>query len=282
MKYKNHLWLADLSDVPQSIYDIGLAFREKAMDNLKYKGNSPTLYVKAFYLGWFGAFRRSELLMEPYPKISVDERKGWPYAHITKLNLKHFVNPTYRCLKCEAEPFPSAKLMRIHINAQHPTQRHNAFKKLGERAVITQNILVETVPEKLMLEYIMDGRLTSVPQVVDFSALGDVAHANKVTMAMEAAFHADLTDGQTIYRDAGIPIHNLRHLRVYDLIVNKGLDDYTVQAYLGWDSRDMIEEYLYIRQMRVDMVQLKKIDQRIEDLRRRNVGAPQLAAQAPF
>jgi hypothetical protein len=281
--YKNQLFLTDLGNVSESIYKIGRDFRERSMESLKYKGNNPALYTKLFYFDYFSASRSGEPLLEPYPQVSIEIRKGWPYAHIKKLNLKHFVNPQYQCLHCP-DLLPSHKAIVEHLKGQHPlASPQGAYKKIGDREEITQNILIETMPERLMIDYILDGQTSALPRTIDFSELGGYKARTKINHAMQAAFKADLTDGNTIYKETGITPHILRHLRIYDLAIIKGLDDYTIQSYLGWSSRDMIEEYLYIKRMRMDQVQLQRIDKRIDYLERTNIGKPRITtAEALF
>ena len=97
-----------------------------------------------------------------------------------------------------------------------------------------------------------DGKILSR----EFKVFGEYPkNQPNMSAVIKRHFKTTLTDGEnTDYQ--GITPHILRHLRFYNVKINKGYPDDLIQSYFGWTSKDMFEHYLYIDK------QVRSVEQR--------------------
>ena len=194
-KNRNGWWLVDLSDISKTILEAGKAYRQELLMHQRRRCDNPTELVKLFYLDYLTASRIGEPLKKPiYAKRLIMD--GWTIVKTSKINEKHFTST-------------------------------------GEPQMMTQNLPVRTQPDKEMWDYVFEGGAYGWERTFDFSPLATYAQRTRITEAFKNNFKTDLTDGERIYKRAGIAPHILRHLRVYNLKFNQGYDDSLVQSFLG-------------------------------------------------
>jgi integrase len=227
MKYANNLYLTDLSDVSKTIYQAGQRYIKWVNKQESPRGiKSPAYLVKLFYLDYLTGARIGEMLREPYPKLQRDKINRHEIVIVTKINQKHWKS-----------------------------------KKEGLREMMIQMIPIRGPYETAMWEYVTDewGNTNTGSWL---SSFGGYKARNSITNRFKHHFKATLTDGSNIYEDRGIPPHVLRHLRAYNLLLNRGYEESFIQVFFGWSRKAMLEHYTYIK-LALQGKQLKQMVERM-------------------
>ena len=223
-EYRNSWFLTDLSDISATILKIGKTYSNNMMLSRRKKVSNPKYLLMLFYGLYLTGSRLGEFLRKPplFRQMQVD---GWTVVNVTKINEKHFTDYTQVGTSEKGRPI---------------------YEHSEEHKIITQNIPIDNEAEKEMWSYIFEGNQYGTERRIDFMPLATYEQRTNVTNAFKSNFKTDLTDGEHIYRQAGISPHILRHLRCYSMRFNKGYEEALVQSYLGWSNRDMFEHYNYI------------------------------------
>ena len=239
--YRNDWWLKDLSDISKSILNIGKQYRFNiytAKSDGRRRMNA-TMLTQLFYSLYLTGARVGEFLKKP-PLFRQFQDEDYTWVHVEKLNEKHFTEYEQSGTTATGRPVFS-------------------HKPGAQNKVMPQNIPIDTEAEREMWDFIFEGNQYGTERKMDFSPICPYEKRTTITAAFKSSFKADLTDGEHIYRQAGIVPHMLRHLRVYNMKFNKGYDDSLVQSYLGWSSREMIEHYTYILRQIKDEEQIRQV-----------------------
>ncbi len=217
----------------------------------------PTILTKLFLFLYLAGARLGEALHSDriiaYEKV----HKGRRIAYIEKINEKHFINPSFKCLECGVE-LPSRSKMKAHLEDYHRGSSRG-FKVLGERGKSVANLPLEGYDAKRW-DDIMRGVQDERGLGKKFAKLGGYQAAANLSQVLKHNFRANMTDDKNIYEDHGITPHNLRHLRAYNMLINKGYPPELIQAYMGWARKDMLEHYVYIQKQLKTAGQLEMLD----------------------
>lgn len=239
-KYKNNWYLSNLQNVSKTIFEIGKQVRLEGFETqAKNRYANRAGLVKLFYFLYLTGSRVGEGIRPPMPKATIDDYQGRTIIKILKQNEKHFMT---------------------------------ADKTVRE--IMTQQIILEDEWDTQMFNYIFDdGATPNLSFLQSFQCSTGLSqedydrHRKQISNLIESNFKTDLTDGTydnegklKIYKKAGIVPHILRHLRTYNLLINKGHDEKYVQSYFGWNTADMIDTYLYIKNKLREMDQLQLLD----------------------
>ena len=267
-KYDNDHYPVDLSNTPKLIFEMGERFRKEVIDDYdgekSYSTNqtlasNPVLVCKGVYLMYLTAAREGEILLHPSPKVSltqIDVRgRMLDVVKVEKLNLKHFSKAVALHPEEKAERGTGGQYLRRELDLTQST-----------RAIVTQHLPIDNEWENKMWKYII-GRerfdLANTEQVLNFDALGGYEKRSAFSHYIKAHFNTPMTDGNIIYPDDGLTPHQLRHIRVYNMLIEKGWSEVLIQSYLGWSNKDMLEHYVYIQKMLKSQQQLELLKSQI-------------------
>lgn len=250
-KYKSSLYPADLRNTPKLICEIGARFREGILDDERDDtgrriASNPPLACKYIYFLYLTGSRIGEPLLHPFPKVKLEQTtikdKTIDIMKVERVNEKHFSDKVF--LEDQG-----TYTNRFGKTAERKVVDIDASK----RSMITQQLPVDNEWDAQMWKYVL-GRersdLMAVESVVDFSSFGTYEEARKpLGNYITRNFRTDLTDGEHIFKDEGILPHMLRHLRAFNFLVERGYSETLVQSFFGWDRREMVSYYVYIRKM---------------------------------
>ena len=234
--YKSKFFLTNMSNISKSIYEIGKKKRgEIYLRKGKQQFHNYSAMVKLFYLTYLTGARIGEMIRnDPAPKAEVIGYKGYTIVKITRQNQKNF-------------------------------QKSDKTK----REIIISNFPVDEEFEVLMWTYIFDNGTNNN---LDFLAsFGGYEKRSAISHLIESNFRTDLTDGEKIYKQAGISPHILRHLRDFNLRVNKGYPREVVKKLIGWHTEDMMDYYLQTTKTLRDMEQLQMLNQHFSSLEQQRI-----------
>ena len=220
--YRSKNYLAQIDNprnqinVSTAIYDSAMRFYKHAKENKK-KGRrmkSPANLIRYFLFLYLSGSRVSEPISFPMATISISHPKVFPWKDlitINKVNLKHFDND------------------------------HN-------HEVIPQNIPIFDIGEKRMWEIVLNGfETTSLSDVYKtiLKQNGGERRNGNLSNVISRNFFADMKTSQgEIIHHCGITPHNLRHLRAYNLHIERGLPPQLIQSLFGWKDLKMLTYYV--------------------------------------
>ena len=163
------------------------------------------------------------------------------------------------------------------MHVEKINEKHDVGLK---KSIMIQNIPIVDESDQAIWNYITDSGTNFNLQPV-FEVFGAYSQRNRINLSrsLTSAFKTDLTDGNEVFRGAGIPPHVLRHLRVYNLKFNRGYDLDFIQALLGWKKKDMFEHYVYISKMLRDKEQLQVLERSFDDFNRQGLQKLTLGSQ---
>jgi hypothetical protein len=247
---KNQWFFTDLSNVSRKIYEIGRATAAQAYSGKgKNRFQDTPALVKTFYLTFELGERIGENLQTPRPRVvSVFPFKGINIVKIERVNEKNFEH--------------------YKVGAPNKIGRPT-FKGVGNREVITVNIPIDEEYDNKIWSYIFDNGSS---MNLDFlKVFGGYENRARLSQLIERNFRANLTDGEKIYKNAGITPHILRHMRDYNLRVNKGYPPESVQKIIGWHNEKMMHYYLMINKTLKDEEQLQFLEPRFLRMKQENI-----------
>ncbi len=129
------------------------------------------------------------------------------------------------------------------------------FNRAGKRIIEDIPWLVHSDYEMQLFYFLLEGRkemALNFDQLLGRRINKDISTEElrkigvKITHGFERNFKMEITNGEQI-KKVGIPIHLLRHLRAYELVVNKGYPPALVQKLVGWSSMNMVFYYAQIQ-----------------------------------
>mgnify|MGYP001626464596 FL=1 len=210
-EYKNSWFLPDMTNIDKAIVH---AIEENSEEGNYHKNKGLWLkYATFVYLS--GARRMEPFLMPPYIYLLRQEPKIYV---IRKVNEKH-------------------------------------FNKAGKRIIEDTPWLVHSDYEMQLFYFLLEGRKEislNFDQLLGRRLDKDISTqelrllGSKITHKFEKNFIMEITNGEQTLK-TGIPIHLLRHLRAYELVVNKGYPPALVQKLIGWNTMDMVFYYAQIQ-----------------------------------
>ena len=233
-KNDNDLYLTDLSNVSRTIYNCGqeglqdmLESKERVLKSYPY----PITLTKLFYFLYFSGARLGEGLkcdriITYVLDTTINDNK---VSYIEKYNLKHFKNAQDRAD--------------------------------GKNTYTVENIPLDGEYDKKIWDFLMqskddknkDGKILSK----EFKVFGEYPkNQPNMSAVIKRHFKTTLTDGEnTDYQ--GITPHILRHLRFYNVKINKGYPDDLIQSYFGYWNVEFEEspnKFIVVDKYSVDSV----------------------------
>ncbi len=236
--YDNALYLCNLDNVNKEIWDMGQAgykalLESKAPNKYPY----PLELTKLGYFAYFSGARIGEPLRTDRLVCYEKDHNGERIAYIEKDNEKHLSD------------------VRKKKTGQKTELGAERYKKLGKRTITIANIPLNEEYDIKMWDFITNGLPDERGLARTFDVFGGYEALARVSKAFKGHFCANLTDGYKTFDNHGITPHILRHLRAYNLQINRRYPAELIQAYMGWDTADMLSHYVYISK------QLKTIGQ---------------------
>lgn len=246
-KNKNQYFFTDLGNVSKQVYEVGKNTRERSYLNMGHQGTPVKDLVgliKLFYFLYLTGARIGEMLRDPKPKIlQTFSYKGYTFVKLQRVNEKNFD--------------------KYEITGQNSRGRP-IYKGIGDREILTVNIPIDDAYDKLMWDYIFDnGANLNVNFLGDFGGYGD---RSRISHMISNNFRANLNDGERIHKQSGITPHMLRHMRDFNLRVNKGYEPESVMKIIGWHNEKMMRYYLLINKTLGDNLQLQMFDKHLSYL----------------
>jgi len=221
MIYGSRNYLAQIDNpreginVSNAIYNSAMDYYSRLRDRRQgIRMPSPANLIRYFLFLYLTGSRVSEPITKPYATISLSHPKDLAWDEmvtIQKVNLKHFDRD------------------KNHI-------------------VIPQNIPIFDITEKKMWQIVLNNMETTSIADVYISIRkqnGGQKRTGNLSNAIRQHFFADMKTPQgKIIKNCGIRAHNLRHLRAYNLLVERGLPSQLILSLFGWDDPKMLTYYV--------------------------------------
>jgi len=211
--------LADLTDISRQIFQIGEEYRLMTLgkgNKPRHMNKHPQQLLKYFYFLYLTGSR----LMEPAgverekPSITIFNNPDGVWVQISKVNAKH--------------------------------KAPNGV----DRQMITQVFPIFDEWEQAMWNRITDGgtqtNIDEIFQLKDWpSTKQDI-----ISDLIKHNFKANLRDPNgKLHRDTGLIPHILRHMRTFNVVIERGVPDAQVVRWFGWTNSRMIYYYANMRQI---------------------------------
>jgi|SRR5271157_487914 len=220
--YKTDWFLADLTDIDKQIFEIIQNFmnRTKAFRN-------KSLWAKYAIFLYLSGARRSEPFLSN-PTISKNSEDGITFYNITRTNEKHFVGKMQK-----REKIPQV----FRAWNKYELALFNYLLDNKDRITIDFSLLLPPRSRKILQTE--DGE-----KYRDLTVLRNIMH--DISQRFSGMFKANITNGEKIIKNGGIVPHQLRHIKAYELWINKNLPPALIQRLIGWKKLSMLEYYSYI------------------------------------
>ena len=257
-EYKTAWFLEDRSNIDKSIYDI----MTNAMASTRAFKNKQ-LFFQYFAFLYFSGRRRIEPFMDDV-FIKRFMEGDMKMVKIISVNAKHFIKPKFFCLKCNAITNSRAAIKQHLIEQNHYTKGEKSYIIKGKRKPHIQIFRIWNAYEQSLIDFLLQGRteisisfLPLLPKRFQVLSKEDrekilLAQSNeKETYLISITskfkmFRARITNGRKGL-DGWILPHMLRHMRAYNLLINKHIRSEIVQRLLGWNRKEMVDYYADIK-----------------------------------
>lgn len=246
-EYQTDWSLYNKVGIDKTIYDVIQEFMERTRA-FRHK-ELWAKYIDCLYVS--GARRRELFCTNPYIQKII--RKGRVYYKIRRTSCKHFEG---RKLK-QVGPVERDEYGRRRRKS--PTQE--LYKP--HRKMLTQIWRPRNNYEIALFEFLLDGKMETT---IDFTPLLQSRSMrqekinrlqaelyegrdpiveklmSEITKKFKILFKADITNGHNRIEYGGLVPHMLRHIRAYNIRVEKHIPDYMIQRLLDWQE-GMVDYY---------------------------------------
>lgn len=214
-KHRNNWYFANLTEnISEQILAIGEEYNRRVKSgNIKHMNKFPIQLQRYFYFLYLTGARSSEPIFKPL-SINLENVKGHVIAKIIKVNEKH-KNPD---------------------GSRHPQ--------------MTQAIPIFNSAEQRMWNFITDGGSElNTEHIFQFEGWKSTTKMN-LSGLIKTNFKTDLRDPITrrVHKDTGITPHILRHMRVYNVLVNYKVPETYAVMFFGWNDSKMLYYYAHLQE----------------------------------
>lgn len=246
-EYRTGYFFADMSDTDKAVYDIVQDF----MRNTPAFKNKELWAKYCVFLYLSGARRIEPFMMNS--TITKIEEDGHIYYRIKKVNAKHFTGSRLKP-EVDAETGKVKKSKAVLSNIYNPKRKimenrfvaWNKYEKALFEFLLNGNLMVSLNFKPLLPSYgkrakKIDESFNSLSYNGESKAIRQ--YGSQISDRFSKLFKADVVNQETMkVEHMGIVPHMLRHVRAYDLLVNKELRESMVQRLIGWES-EMVYYY---------------------------------------
>jgi integrase len=252
-QYKTAWFLRDMNNISQQIYEA----ISKASAESSYSKNKELWLQYAAYIFLSGRRRMEPMLLNP--TVSLIETRPRIY-NITTVNEKHFIVKHRKKKAAETAKHPQEGIDPAYAKILALLEKRSKKKQPvvpgTERQIIQAPFMVMDKYENALFQFIMKGRKLAT---LDFTPLLVGRTAKNISLGMSTAelrqvgsyvsrdftgrLKMNITDGVKHLDNASVPLHLLRHIRAYDLLINKDYPPTIIQRLLGWNDIKMVYYY---------------------------------------
>lgn len=245
-QYKTNWFLYDMNNV----YKVIFLMIKEGLANGRLSRNKELLGKYVAFIAVSGSRRNEPFLYSP--TITKFEKNGRVFYKITKLNEKNFMK---------------GKSKKRQIISPIFSPKNDKYEKALFDYLIDGRAIVKLNFGSLLLSE--NDRLNEAEfEVSSYEDKEKILkkRASHITRSVQSTFKAKITNGHKVMENQGVNPHILRHVRAYDLVINKGIKKEMVAKLLGWSNDNMVGYYSDIKNaMRAE----EMVDQylRMDDLK---------------
>lgn len=222
---QNDWFFADLSHpICEQVWEIGQVYNRRVKEkSIKHMNTFPIQLIRYFYFMYLTGARRMEPTMNP---LSIDIQRM-----------------TERDEAGNSKQYSVVKITKVN-------EKHRSANGI-DRKTMTQVIPIFDEAEQKMWNFITDGGTEQDPErMFRFAQWPSIGKSN-LSGLIKTNFHTNLKDPRMPKKkhiDAGITPHILRHMRVFNVIVNHNVPEAYATVLFGWKDSKMIYYYAHLQE----------------------------------
>lgn len=226
-QYKTNWFFFDMNDIFRTIFEM----INTGLRNSRISRNKELLGQYVAFIAVSGCRRNEPFLYSP--TVSKFIKGGETFYKITRLNEKNF---------------SKGKARRRQVFSPIFMPREDRYEKALFEYLLNGKSLAKLNFSPLILskkDNLSPDRFDGLPYE-EKEALLEKRSAH-ITRIIKNTFRTKITNGHKIMEDEGVNPHILRHVRAYDLVINKGIKKEMVAKLLGWSDDKMVGYYSDIK-----------------------------------